>query len=46
MIYRFMKKHLPTPLPEVVMAIWYSVLLLVVLLCAAIPNAPFRYLGL
>lgn len=46
MIYRILKKYLPTPLPEVVMAVWYTTLLLLVLLCAAMPNAPFLYLGL
>jgi len=46
MIYRLLKKYLPTPMPEVVMALWYTILLLLVLICATIPNAPFLYLGL
>ena len=46
MIYRLLKKYLPTPLPEVMMAVWYTALLMLALLCAAMPNAPFLYLGL
>lgn len=45
-MFRFLRDRLPSPVPEIVMAVWYVVLLLLVLLCAEFPQQPFRYLGI
>lgn len=45
-MYRLLKQRLPTPWPEVIMALWYSLLFFAALLCATVPDAPFRYLGM
>jgi hypothetical protein len=45
-MYRLLKNHLPGPLPELIMAAWYTFLLLLVLICASFPQRPFLYLGI
>ena len=45
-MYRFLKNRLPGPLPQIIMVVWYSVLLLLILVCGEIPELPFRYLGI
>ena len=45
-MYRLLKDHLPGPLAELIMAAWYTLLLMLVLLCASLPQRPFLYLGI
>jgi hypothetical protein len=45
-MYRLLKDHLPGPLPELIMAVWYTFLLMLVVMCASFPLRPFLYLGL
>jgi hypothetical protein len=45
-MYGFLKQYLPGLMADVVMALWYVLLILAVLLCASEPQADFRYLML
>ena len=45
-MYSFLKRYLPSPMADVLMALWYVVLILAVLYCASAPQAEFRYLML
>jgi hypothetical protein len=45
-MYQLMKDHLPGPLAELIMAVWYTILLALILLCASLPARPFLYLGI
>ena len=45
-MYGFLKRRLPTPLADVLMAVWYVLLILAVLYCAFEPQAEFQYLML
>lgn len=45
-MYGFLKRYLPGPMADVLMAIWYELLILAVLYCASEPQAEFRYLML
>ncbi len=45
-MYGFLKRHLPGPVADVLMALWYVLLILAVLYCAFEPQAEFRYLML
>ena len=43
-MYGFLKGYVPGPVADVLMALWYVLLILVVLYCAFEPQAAFRYL--
>jgi hypothetical protein len=43
-MYGFLKHYLPGSVADVLMALWYALLVLVVLYCAFEPQAEFRYL--
>jgi hypothetical protein len=43
-VYRLFKRYLPGLAADVLMALWYVVLILAVLYCAFEPQAEFRYL--
>jgi hypothetical protein len=43
-MYGFLKRYLPGPAADVLMALWYALLILAVLYCAVEPQAEFRYL--
>ncbi|HEX2278014.1 MAG TPA: hypothetical protein VHN13_12910 [Candidatus Tectomicrobia bacterium] len=45
-MYGFLKRHLPNPVADVLMAVWYVLLILAVLYCAFEPRAEFQYLML
>jgi hypothetical protein len=45
-MYGFLKRNLPGPVADVLMALWYVLLILVVLYCVFEPQAEFRYLML
>jgi hypothetical protein len=45
-MYGFFKRYLPDPAADVLMALWYVLLILAVLYCAFEPQAEFRYLML
>ena len=45
-MYRLMKNHLPGPLAELIMAVWYIILLALILICVTLPIRPFLYLGI
>lgn len=45
-MYRLLKQRLPSPWPEAIMALWYSFLFFIALLCSTIPDGPFHYLGI
>ena len=45
-MYGFLKRYLPGPMADVLMALWYVLLILTVLYCASEPQAEFRYLML
>jgi hypothetical protein len=45
-MYGFLKRSLPGPVADVLMALWYVLLLLAVLYCVFEPQAEFRYLML
>lgn len=45
-MYRLMKNHLPGPLAELIMAVWYIILLVLILICVTLPIRPFLYLGI
>ena len=45
-MYGFLKRHLPGPLADILMAMWYALLILAVLYCVFEPQADFRYLVL
>jgi hypothetical protein len=45
-MYGFLKRYLPGPLADVLMALWYVALILAVLYCAFEPQAEFQYLRL
>ena len=45
-MYGFFKRYLPGPAADVLMALWYVLLILAVLYCTFEPQAEFRYLML
>jgi hypothetical protein len=45
-MYGFLKHYLPGLLADVLMAVWYVLLILAVLYCAFEPQAEFQYLML
>jgi hypothetical protein len=45
-VYGLLKRHLPSPMADVLMAVWYVLLILAVLYCAFEPQAEFQYLML
>jgi hypothetical protein len=45
-MYGFLKSHLPGPVADILMALWYALLILAVLYCVCEPQADFRYLVL
>ena len=45
-MYAFLKRYLPGPVADVLMALWYALLTLAVLYCVFEPQAEFRYLML
>ena len=45
-MYGFLTHYLPSPMADVLMALWYVLLILTVLYCASEPQAEFRYLML
>jgi hypothetical protein len=45
-MYGFLKRHLPRLMADVLMAVWYVLLILAVLYCAFEPRAEFQYLML
>ncbi len=45
-MYGFLKRHLPGPLADILMAMWYALLILAVLYGVFEPQADFRYLVL
>jgi hypothetical protein len=45
-MYGFFKRYLPGPAADVLMALWYVLLILAVLYCVFEPQAEFRYLML
>jgi hypothetical protein len=45
-MYGFLKRYLTGPAADVLMALWYVLLILAVLYCAFEPQAEFRYLML
>ena len=45
-MYGFFKRYLPGPAADVLMALWYVLLILAVLYCAFEPQAEFRYVKL
>ena len=45
-MYGFLKRYLPDPVADVLMALWYVLLILAVLYCVFEPQAEFRYLML
>jgi hypothetical protein len=45
-MYGFLKRYLPSPLADVLMAMWYVLLILAVLYCSFEPRAEFQYLML
>jgi hypothetical protein len=45
-MYGLLKRYLPVPMANVLMALWYVLLILAVLYCAFEPQAQFQYLML
>jgi hypothetical protein len=45
-MYGLLKRYLPAPVANVLMALWYVLLILAVLYCAFEPQAQFQYLML
>ena len=45
-MYGFLKRYLPDLMADILMALWYVLLILGVLYCASEPQAEFRYLML
>lgn len=45
-MYGFLKRYLPGPAADVLMALWYVLVILAVLCCVFEPQAEFRYLML
>jgi hypothetical protein len=45
-MYRFLQSHLPPRVADLAMAVWYGVLIFLVLLCAVAPRGTFSYLRL
>jgi hypothetical protein len=45
-MYGFLRAALPRALADWLMAVWYAILILLVLYCAFEPNAEFNYLML
>ncbi len=45
-MYRFLSNRMPEPLAQIIMVVWYTVLLVLILVCGEIPELPFRYLGI
>ena len=45
-MYRLMKNHLPGPLADLIMAVWYIILLALIVTCVTLPARPFLYLGI
>jgi hypothetical protein len=45
-MYGLLKRYLPSLVADVLMALWYVLLLLATLYCAFEPQAEFRYLML
>jgi hypothetical protein len=45
-MYRFLCRHLPRPLANVAIIIWYVLLVVLVVAGFSIPQAEFRYLNL
>jgi hypothetical protein len=45
-MYGLLKCYLPAPVANVLMALWYVLLILAVLYCAFEPQAQFQYLML
>ena len=45
-MYGFLKRHLPRLTADVLMAVWYVLLILAVLYCAFEPRVEFQYLML
>ena len=45
-MYGFLKRYLSGPMADVLMALWYVLLILTVLYCASESQADFRYLML
>ena len=46
MIYAFLRRRLPAPLADLIMVLWYTLLLWAILLKGALPTTPFHYLGM
>jgi len=45
-MYGFLQRSLPGLMADILMALWYVLLILAVLYCASEPQAEFRYLML
>ena len=45
-MYAFLLKHLPHRIADVAIAVWYGVLIALVLVCAVAPRGTFTYLRL
>jgi hypothetical protein len=45
-MYCFLKRHFPGFMADVLMAVWYVLMILAVLYCAFEPQAEFQYLML
>jgi hypothetical protein len=45
-MYQFLQRHLPPRVADVAIAVWYGVLIFLVLLCAVAPRGTFSYLRL
>ena len=42
-IYNFLSAYLPTTVAKLVVALWFAILILLVLVFAFVPQAEFRY---
>ena len=42
-MYQVLSAYLPRPLAEIVTALWFAILILLVLIFAYVPQAEFRY---
>lgn len=45
-MYPFLRRYLPPMIADILMALWYAVLLYLTLYCAFEPQAEFNYLRL
>lgn len=45
-MYAWLRHRLPVPLAEILVTLWYLLLLGLIAACAALPTAEFRYLNL